>query len=67
MLRARVAESRETNVKLDVSIEGVAPNPSLATVPTQLLVLPLTCGHNLPWMPAESAILACALREALKL
>jgi len=34
-----------------------APRPAL-------LVLPLTCGHNLPWQPAESAMLACALREA---
>ena len=48
---------------------GTADPPPLvsSSAPPQpkLLVIPLTCGHNLPWMPAESALLACALREAL--
>lgn len=70
MLRARVAESSKVPwVKLDVGLGGGSPpiSTSPSQSPPQLVVLPLSCGHNLPWMPAESAILACALREVLKL
>ena len=30
-----------------------------------LLQLPLSCGHNMPWLSGEAAVLATALREAV--
>ena len=57
LLRGRVAEA------LGRARTSSSSSGSASAAPA-LLVLPLSCGHNLPWQPAESALLACALREA---
>jgi hypothetical protein len=67
MLRARVEEVRGKGLgamaaaaELGFTFAGAGGCPP----PPALLLIPLSCGHNLPWLPAESALLACALRQA---
>jgi hypothetical protein len=36
-----------------------------AAAAPHLLHIPLACGHNMPWLSGEAALLATALREAL--